>query len=220
MAGVDIRERLRSRLATVSRLARWPRRLLALGLLGGAALLAARAHAPDPPTRPVPTLTVLVAARDLAAGRLLSAAAVRPETLPRAAAPHGVLRPGDRISGRRLAAPVRQGEPLTDVRFADAAPATAAHGPGTVSVPVRLADADTAALLHPGDRVDVLAVPAGAESGPATVIARDLPVVTVPRPRAASATDGALVVLAAPEPVAGLLAGAAADRVTVALHPP
>ena len=82
MAGVDIRERLRSRLVTISRLARWPRRLLALGLLGGAALLAARPHAPDPPARPVPTLTVLVATRDLAAGRLLSAAAVRPERCP------------------------------------------------------------------------------------------------------------------------------------------
>ena len=220
MAGVDIRERLRSRLATISRLARWPRRLLALGLLGSAAVLAARPHAPDPPARPVPTLTVLVATRDLAAGRLLSTGAVRPETLPRAAAPHGVLRPGDRISGRRLAAPVRQGEPLTDVRFTDAGAATTAHAPGTVSVPVRLADADTAALLRPGDHVDVLALPAGAQSGPARVIARDLPIVTVPRPRAASATDGALVVLAAPEPIVGLLAGTAADRVTVALHPP
>jgi Flp pilus assembly protein CpaB len=220
MAGVDVRERLRSRLATLSRLARWPRRLLALGLLGVAALLATRPHAPELPTRPVPTFTVLVASRDLAAGRILTATAVRPETLPRAAAPHGVLRPGDQIAGRRLAAPVRQGEPLTDVRFADAAPAPAARGPGTMSVPVRLADADTAALLRPGDHVDVLAIPAGAESGPATVVAHDLPVVAVPRPRAASATDGALVVLAASEQVAGVLAGTAAARVTVALHPP
>ncbi len=221
MARVDLRERFRSRLATVSRLSRWPRRLLAVGLLGAAALLATRPDRPaaNPPV--VPGVRVLVAARDLDPGRALSAAAVRVVALPESAVPRGALRPGDPVAGRRLAAPVRRGEPLTDVRFAATPVDPVVRGRGAVSVPVRLADADAAGLVHPGDRVDVLVAPDNAASGPAAVLARDLTVLAVPHPSAGSATDGALVVLSAPEDIAGRLAGAAAgSRVTLVGRPP
>jgi hypothetical protein len=76
-----------------------------------------------------------------------------------------------------------------------------------VAAPVRLADPATAALLHAGDRVDVLATPTeAAGEAVARTIAADLRVLAVP---AADDTDGALVVLAATPEVASRLAGAA-----------
>lgn len=118
--------------------------------------------------------------------------------------------------------------------------------PAVVSAPVRIADAAAVRLLHPGDRVDVLAAPAtGQTRGPAAahVIARGAKVTDVPRPgRAAADTGagdldpggfdtgdfgpgeseaaggGALVVLAVPRRTAAALAGAAAtSRLAVAL---
>ncbi len=221
MARVDVRERLRSRLATTARLFRWPRRVLAVGLLGAAAFLAGRPAEPGAMTAAVPGVKVLVAAHDLAPGRVLSAAAVRTVALPDTVVPQGALHPGDPVVGRRLAAPVRRGEPLTDVRFATTAPGPSVGVRGAVSVPVRLADADAAGLVRPGDRVDVLVTPAAAAPEAAAVLARDLTVLAVPHPSAASPTDGALVVLSAPEELAGRLAGVAAgSRVTLVGHPP
>jgi hypothetical protein len=85
---------------------------------------------------------------------------------------------------------------------------------GTVAAPVRLADPATAALLHAGDHVDVLATPSEATPATtATTIARDLRVLAVP---VADDTEGALVVLAAAPAVAARLAGAAiANRLSV-----
>lgn len=106
-----------------------------------------------------------------------------------------------------------------------AAPGSVRHAPGNVSrsagssavsAPVRIADAGAVRLLHPGDRVDVIAGPGGAE--PARVVARGVRVDRVPRsvetgPAGAAddaADDGALVVLRVPRSTATALAGAGA----------
>jgi Flp pilus assembly protein CpaB len=161
---------------------------------------------------------VLRAARDLPAGTALSPADVVRAELPRGAAPDGALRDAGSLVGRLLAAPVRRGEPLTDVRLAGAG-LLASGDSDLLAVPVRLADAATAALLHAGDHVDVLA--AGTTPGApaqAQVVVNDAQVLAVPT-TAQDSSDGALVVLAADADVARRLAAAAvSSRLSVALR--
>ncbi|MFJ4603002.1 RcpC/CpaB family pilus assembly protein [Streptomyces griseoluteus] len=86
------------------------------------------------------------------------------------------------------------------------------HGPGElVRAPVRIADAAAVRLLRPGDRVDVVAAPAG--GGSARVLARGARVVRLPEPLErvsgeGSVTERALVVLAVPRATAARLVGA------------
>ncbi|MBP8535802.1 RcpC/CpaB family pilus assembly protein [Streptomyces sp. MK37H] len=67
--------------------------------------------------------------------------------------------------------------------------------PAMVSAPVRIADAAAVRLLHPGDRVDVLATPlpdaarARSSGTTARVVARGVRVAEVPGSRSARATD-------------------------------
>jgi Flp pilus assembly protein CpaB len=132
------------------------RRLLAAVLAAatvGFGLLALR---PAPP----PTVRVLVAAHDLPGGATLRSRDIRTAAFPAAAVPDGALgsdTPRSGAAGRVLTGPMRRGEPFTDARLLGAG-LLDGYGPGVVATPVRLADADAARLLHPGDRVDVLAV--------------------------------------------------------------
>lgn len=136
-----------------TRLTRLRRPLAALfaAAAAGLALLALR---PGPP----PSVRVLAAARDLPAGTTLSPSDLRPVALPPASVPSGALR-ADAV-GRVIAGPMRQGEPLTDVRVLGDA-LLHGYGPGKVATPVRIADPDAVRLLHPGDRIDVLTTPTG-----------------------------------------------------------
>ncbi|WHM38295.1 hypothetical protein [Streptomyces sp. BPTC-684] len=81
-----------------------------------------------------------------------------------------------------------------------------------VSAPVRIADAETVRLLRPGDRVDVIAAadPPSGGPGAAHLVASDVRVTDVPRPREPSSDEGALVVLSVPRATATTLAGAGA----------
>lgn len=97
----------------------------------------------------------------------------------------------------------------------------AGHGPvSEVSAPVRIADAAAVRLLHPGDRVDVIAGAHGTEQ--ARVVARCARVDRMPRSRETDPVgpgqEGALVVLRVPREKATALAGAgAAGRLAVTL---
>lgn len=131
------------------------RRLVSALLAALAVAVSLRVLAPPP----VPTVAVVVAARDLGMGTPLSPADVLSRPLPAAVVPDGVLASVDSVVGRMLAGPVRRGEPLTDARLVGPSLlARAGLGPGVVATPVRLADPGTAALLRPGDRVDLYAV--------------------------------------------------------------
>ena len=80
----------------------------------------------------------------------------------------------------------------------------------SVAIPVRLPDAGMAALLHLGDRIDLVA--ADPQGVTARVVASDLTVVALPQPdeeALASGLPGRLVVLAAPEAAREDLAQAA-----------
>ncbi|WP_236808260.1 SAF domain-containing protein [Amycolatopsis albispora] len=155
----------------------------------------------------------LVAARDLSAGTLLTAADTKVIHIP------AELRPAGALSGqgpeRMLAGAARAGEPLTDVRLV-----SPSHGPpGTSTVPLRLADPGVAELLHPGTRVDVVAANEHRRQ-----LASAVTVVTVvtsagesrSRPHSAK---GPLVLVAVPSEAATPLASAALDGpVTVTLR--
>ncbi|MQY04117.1 SAF domain-containing protein [Actinomadura macrotermitis] len=170
----------------------------------GFGLLALR---PPPP----PAVPVVAAARDLPAGARVRAADLRTVALPPAAVPDGLLRAP---AGRVLTGPMRRGEPFTSARVLGDG-LLRGHGPGTVAAPVRIADADSVRLLRPGDRVDVLAAPAG---GRARLLVSGVPVLAIPR-SPPGGERGALVVLATGRDEAAALAGAGAVlSVTVGGH--
>ncbi len=164
------------------------RRLIAALLLGVATALALRTLAPPPPV----STTVLVAARDLPAGRALESGDLVTARVPPGVVPEGVV---DDPVGRELAAPLRAGEAVTDVRLVGAELARAQPA-GTVSAPVRLTDAGQAALLRPGDRISLLGT--DPQAGTTRELTRSATVLAVPDPARASdgALPGRLVVLA------------------------
>lgn len=150
---------------------RWHRRPIAVTFAAMSLLLALAALRPHGPAgacgAPAPTIPVLVAARDAPGGTVLTERDVRIAAMPRALAPAGALSPGAEIAGRRLAYPIRAGEPVTDVRLVGSGllAGYVTGGVDVVATPVRVADAATVRLVRPGDLVDVLAASPGA--GPA-----------------------------------------------------
>ncbi len=189
-----------------SRRTRLIRRWLAVGLfVVGAVLLVHPSSARGAPT--------VLAAHDLPSGATLRAGDVRLADLSDEARPTGVLSTLDAVDGRLLAGAVRAGEPLTDVRLATI---SAPGDPGTATVPVRLADVAVAALLRPGQRVDVVAAPEPA--APASVLAGGATVVTVGHQEPAT-LKGPLVLLRLPEAAAMRVAAISLERpVTVTLR--
>jgi Flp pilus assembly protein CpaB len=197
------------------RLLRRHRRGVTAGLVLVSLLCALESLSPAAP----PTAPVLVAAADLPAGRALTSADLRVAQWPRSERPSGNLAEPAQARGGVLAAPVRRGEPLTDLRLVGPR-LIGTLGPGVVAVPVRLADAATAVLVRPGDRIDLLASPVDRGGGRASVLAEGLQVLTVPASADASGADGALLVVAATRRVALAVAAASAvDRLSISLVP-
>lgn len=194
-------------------LLRW---IVAAALMGIAALLLA--VDPVPQYSPPPTTSVVVAARDLAGGVALRPGDLRSARLPRSLVPRGALRAASAAIGRATAGPVRAGEPLTDVRLLGPALLRSAGGTGAVAAPIRIADPGVVALLHPGDRVDVVSA-GGTGTEPVAVVARNVPVVGVPPPGTDGSAEGALIVVAvAPDVAARLVAAAATSRLSLTVR--
>ena len=186
----------------------WRRRhlLAALCLACAAAVAVTAVRPPDPPAERVLTL-----ASDLPAGSVLAAEDLRVEALPVGAQPDGVLRDADEAVGRPLAVGLAAGTALQPAMLAGPGLASAAP-PGTVVVPVPVADAATARLAEPGQRIDLVA--AGGDVGveaDAEVVARDVVVLATWTPE----SGGGLL-----EPGVGsvtYLYVAASDRVATVL---
>src|SRR5690625_2047238 len=150
---------------------RW---LVAAGCLGIAvAIVVMQVRPPDPVTTPV-----LVAARDLSAGTVLTEADLQVRHDP-APPPH---RPGlEDLVGSRMAVGLPAGLPLATTMLvgpglADGAP------PGTVVVPVRLADTAVMRLARPGDLVDLYLAPAdtGGQRERADLMTEDAVILSLP----------------------------------------
>jgi hypothetical protein len=145
------------------------RRPLAALLVALAVLIGLRTTVgPGPPMVEVP-----VAARDLAAGERLTSGDVSIARWPADLAPAGLT---GSVAGQVLAAPLRQGEAITDLRLIGSELARA-HPELTV-MPLRLPDPAVVELLQVGDRVDLSAV--DPETGEVAELARDVLVLAIP----------------------------------------
>ena len=114
-------------------------------------------------------MPVVVAARDLGAGAVLSEHDVTTVAWPRELVPVGASGEPERLVGHRLAGPVREREAVTTTRLVGIG-LTSGLPRGEVAAVV-LTDARVATLIHPGDRVDVLAG-SPEQSAPATASPR------------------------------------------------
>lgn len=186
------------------RLGRRYQRWVGAGLIGLAALLALSVLAPPPAA----TVVMTVAARDLPAGAWLVTDDLRDVPAPAALVPPAALDRSDAL-GQVLLAPVAAGEAITTARLTGSG-LLAGTPPGTVALPVRLADPGAAALLRPGDRVDLLAAVAGdAQHTSVRVVGRDLVVL---HSGGSSSDPDATPDLAADDLLGGLVVVAATDR--------
>lgn len=166
------------------------------------------------------TVSVWVAAHDLPGGEQLRRSDVATEELPKAAVPAGAILSKTPPVGVMLGAPVRRGEPLTDVRILSPFLLAAAASPRDVAVPVRVTDGPAAlALVSAGERVAVIAAGdpgIGATAHVRTVVSA-VRVLAVPD----HTTDeglGLVVVAATPRQAAKLAAIPSSDRVSVAVR--
>jgi pilus assembly protein CpaB len=196
-----------------------------VGLAVLALVLAVRPPpASDVPAPGRPTVPVAVAAADLPAGAVLTPGDLVVAALPPGGAPDGSAADPGELTGQVLAAPVRSGEVVTDVRVVG--PGLWSSVPdGQVATPVRLADLAVATLLRPGDRVDVLAAAGENGSTAVEVVATGALVLTAPPGGAggdigrdvASDASGLLVLAVPPDTARRLAAAAAGGTLTVTL---
>ncbi len=186
----------------------WHRRKLAVLAAAAAVLSGVAAVSPEGP----PTLSVVRAATQLAGGVVLTAADVELVEVVAADAPEGAVSEPADVVGQRLAAPVAEGQVLTGLALIST---RAAGAPGQVVAPLRLADADTVALLRPGEVVDVIA--ADQQTTKAAVVATRVRVVTIPAVGEQDGSQaGALVLVeVSPEEATSLARAAVSGALTV-----
>lgn len=160
---------VRRRLHSLRRAVLARRRPLAALLVALAVLVGLRTTVGPGPA----TVEVLVAARDLPAGERLTSGDVSIARWPADLAPAGLT---GAVAGRVLAAPLRQGEAITDLRLLGSELALA-HPELTV-MPLRLPDPAAVELLRVGDRIDLSAV--DPETGEVAELAGDVLVLAIP----------------------------------------
>lgn len=181
-------------------------RRAAAAVLAGTALVLVAAPRAGPTGIPV-----LVTAAELPAGSTVRAADVVVREWPAELVPAGALRAPEAADGRVLVGAAHPGEPLTDLRVVGAGPVPN----GAAAVPVRIADAGVAALLVPGNRVDVVTV--GAQSAEPAVLASDAPVLAVLAEE--KGAKGRLVLVGMSRDAATRVASATlTDQVTITLR--
>lgn len=107
------------------------------------------------------TVPVVVAARTLPAGSALRTKDLAVRRWPKSLRPTGTWSAVQGLVGKRLAAPLLPGEPVTATRLLGR-DLTAGLRRGTVAVPISLPSGG-AGILRSGDYVDVFAIPLGAD---------------------------------------------------------
>lgn len=162
---------------------------------------------------------VFVAGRDLPAGTLVGSSDLVVAEAPASLLPAGGYGTQWPAAGSRLAIPLPAGTPLLETMLIG--PGLLAGTPaGTVAVPLRLNDAQTASLLRSGQRVDVVLTEGnGFETKVSSqVLARDVTVLwtagqndaagTSPFESSGPGEDAGLIVVAARSGIAESLAAA------------
>lgn len=201
-------ERTRRRpLQALARAASWHRRKLAVLAAIAAVLTGISAAAPEGPAM----ITVVKARSQLPGGAVLSAADLLLDRVDASDVPAGALSDPHALIGKTLAVPVAENQIMTPLATIAARTSVS---PGHVMAPLRLADTALAALLRPGDVVDVIAADPHAEQ--AVVVAAGARVVTIPElpdDRAGPGPEGALVLIDVDAQTASVVAKAGASAV-------
>jgi Flp pilus assembly protein CpaB len=172
-------------------------------------LVVQAASAPAPATVPVWT-----AAHDLASGATLTRGDFRRTGYAPASVPAAAVRLLSSVVGHTLATPLGAGEPITVAHLVGTD--RLVGYPGSAAVAVRIPDADVAALLTPGQRVDLVATDPQGGRPPERVV-EGAAVLAVPQggggvDSANGLLTGRLVVFAVPEHLADALASAGTSR--------
>jgi Flp pilus assembly protein CpaB len=150
----------------------------------------------QPPTG----IEVVTAAHDLDSGSTLTADDLTRARFSPGSVPAGAFRVPDRLVGRTLLAPLTEGSPLT-ARQVLGRSALAGY-PADSAIGLRIPDQDAAALLDPGDRVDLVASdPQGDDT--TELLVHDAVVLALPEPdpdaaRTGTESGGRLVLFAVP----------------------
>ncbi len=192
-------------LHALARAASWHRRKLAVLATVAAVLAGVSAAAPEGPAM----ISVVKAKSRLPAGTVVSASDLVLDRVAASDIPEGVLTDPLTLVGKTLAAPVAENQMMTPLAATDARTSVP---PGHVIAPLRLADTALAALLRPGDLVDVIA--ADPQAGQATVVAAGVRVITIPAvpdERVSPGPEGALVLIDVDTHTASVVAHAAAS---------
>ncbi|WP_316670082.1 SAF domain-containing protein [uncultured Propionibacterium sp.] len=193
--------------SSLLRAVRWHRRGLAVIAAACALVLALAALSP----RPAPTRTVVVSARDLAAGVVVGADDVTTAELPAEAVPAAALTDPARVIGQVLAVPRPGGTTLIGEDIVGSALVSAADGLSLV--PFRISDEGIAAILQVGDLISVVAL---SPEGQTVPIVDRVRIAALPAPAASGAFNssgagGALIIAAAEADQAELLASASSS---------
>ena len=154
-------------------------------------------------------ITVVKARSRLPAGAVVSASDLVLDRVAASDVPDGVLTDPVALVGKTLAAPVAENQMMTPLAATDARTSVPL---GHVIAPLRLADTALAALLRPGDLVDVIA--ADPQAGQAAVVATGARVITIPAmpdERVGPGPEGALVLIDVDAHTASVVAHAAAS---------
>lgn len=171
---------------------------------------------------------VLSAARDLPAGKQLSAADLLVVGIPPPLAPSSALLRPEEAIGQQLAGAMRKGQLLADTSLVSQS-LLAGAPPGSSAVPLRLADPATAQLVSPGQLVTVLgsADDGLGRNGPGTVLASAVPILWTQASRDAEPgwpsikdSDGLVVVAASTEQAAALAGAAGRSRLSLLIVNP
>lgn len=200
-----LRTTLRGFLRDLRRTVRAHRRPLAALSAALAVLATVQAVRPPPPE----TAPVVVAAHDLDTGVTLSPGDVELVERPPDALPEHVYASLDEVNGNALAAPMRAGEAVTDMRLVQPG-LLAGYPSGTALSSVRVTDGAALSAVHVGDEVNVVGVDPRAQHDP-VVLARHAPVVALPEPTSEQTQD-AVVLLAVSQTTALSLADAASSQ--------
>ncbi|MGL4832500.1 MAG: RcpC/CpaB family pilus assembly protein, partial [Propionibacteriaceae bacterium] len=164
---------------------------------------------------PAATTAVVVAVRDVPGGTVLTESDVEIRQLPSSAVPSTALRTMSEAVGKLVTTALPRNSILHGASIVSHSWGSVTQG--HVIVPVKLGDADVAALLSPGDIIDVLAT---GESS-ARVLAQDARVLAIPAKKSGSgfgttSSDAVLIIIATTAEGAQALAQAhSADRISV-----
>lgn len=174
-------------------------------LLGIAAFAALEVLKPVAP----PTVTVVTARHDLAAGSVLSARDVAETSFPAELAPAHRAGAAELI-GKTLNGAVARGSVLTTSALAGTAWAELPRG--FAAVPARISDVAIAALLQPGQRVDLAAVDPRAPSEAHRLVSGAVVLAVPSVDTRASSVTGRMVVFRVPADRADLVTSSAVSR--------